>query len=151
MNTLRLIALITAFAAVVPGKTRTDIPLAPLPAKVLTAKKIFVVNVCQDDLAYDAVYAALKNWGRFEMVDSAEASDLIFEVGTVIYPTRVHVNNRAVLDEQILLTILDSASKGPLWSTGERCRFAIRAKNREKETIDTAERLVNGLKARITP
>ncbi len=148
MNTLRLLALLAVCPAIVFAKTRTDIPLAPMPAKVLAAKTVFLVNVCQDDLAYDSVYAAIRAWGRFQLVDSADAADLIVEVSTVNYATGVRIKNRPVPVEEIVLTILDGASKGPLWSTAERCRFAVRAKNREKETIDAAERLVGSLKAR---
>jgi 5-formyltetrahydrofolate cyclo-ligase len=48
-----------------------------------------------------------------------------------------------------VLTIFDPTSKEALWSTVEHRRLARREKNREKETINAAQKLVNNLKARL--
>lgn len=155
MTKFRLIALVAASAAVlVPpelaAKSRADIPLAPIPAKVLSAKKLFLLNAAVDTLAYDSVYAAVKDWQRFEIVDSASAADLLMVVTTVTWGRPVRVNGRHVLDEQIILTIQDANSRDTLWSAAERRRFALREKNQDKETIDAAERLVASLKLRMS-
>jgi hypothetical protein len=55
-------------------KGRKNIPLAPLPAnltRVVAAKKVFLVHGGGNDLAYDALYSAVKEWARYEIVDTS--------------------------------------------------------------------------------
>jgi hypothetical protein len=161
-----LIALAT-FLAVLPQtalaeKSRKNVPLAPLPAKVITAKKVFLSNGGGSDLAYDALYAAFKEWSRFQIVDSWSDADVIIEIryvtedhGTRVWSTTdsstgaTDIHSRRIVDPQLVLAIFDSKSKEALWSTVEHRRLARLGKNREKETINAAERLVNNLKARL--
>jgi hypothetical protein len=49
---------------VVAGKSRKDIPTAPLPSIVVNAKKVFLPNGGGSDLAYDAFYSEMKKWGK---------------------------------------------------------------------------------------
>jgi hypothetical protein len=55
-----------------------------------------------------------------------------------------------MVDPQLVLTIYDAKSKQSLWATVDHRRLARREKNREKETINSAERLVQELKARAS-
>ena len=84
-------------------------PLAVI-AKVTAAKKIFVSNAGADtyfvhdipggaNVTYNEFYAALKQWGYFELVDSATQADLIFQIqGTEQLPD-VENDGRGVLDK----------------------------------------------------
>jgi hypothetical protein len=152
MFTFRLLVLLTACSFATNAKSRTDIPLAPLPAKIAGAHKVFIVNG-GDDLAYDSVYAAFKQWSRYTIVDSAAGADIAIEVRLVVtdLPRRhsVHVNGRELPDPPLMLVISDAASREQLWSSLERRGRAIKQKNRDKQTIDAAERLVANLKARM--
>jgi hypothetical protein len=143
-------------------KSRKDVPLAPLPAKVLSARKVFLVNGGGNDLAYDALYSAVKEWAQYEIVDSSSKADIIIEIryvtedhGTRVWSTTnasngaTDVHSRRIVDPQLQLTIFDPASKEALWSTVEHRRLARLGKNREKETINAAQRLVDNLKARV--
>jgi hypothetical protein len=143
-------------------KSRKNVPLAPLPAKVITAKKVFLSNGGGSDLAYDALYAAFKEWSRFQIVDSWSDADVIIEIryvtedhGTRVWSTTdsstgaTNIHSRRIVDPQLVLAIFDSKSKEALWSTVEHRRLARLGKNREKETIKAAERLVNNLKSRL--
>jgi hypothetical protein len=49
---------------------------APLPVKVLTAKKIFIENHGSAVVA-DQAYSELTKWGRFEIVDSSDKADIV--------------------------------------------------------------------------
>jgi hypothetical protein len=53
-------------------KNRKDVPVAPLPAVIASAKKIFLSNGGGSNLAYDAFYASLKEWGKYEIVSFKE-------------------------------------------------------------------------------
>jgi hypothetical protein len=66
------------------------------------------------------------------------------------YDGTTQVHSRQIVDPQLVLTIYDAKSKNSLWSTIDHRRFERREKNREKETIISAERLVDELKARVS-
>jgi hypothetical protein len=116
-----------------PSKSRKDVPLAPLPAKVVAAKKVFLANGGGSDLAYDALYAAVKEWPRFEIVDASVSADIIIEIryvtedhGTRVWSTTnastgaTNVHSRQIVDPQLVLTIFDPDRKrvyGPRWNT----------------------------------
>jgi hypothetical protein len=161
MRILRVLAILLV-ATCALAKQRKDVPLAPLPAKVVAARTVFLTNAGGSDLAFDAFYSKMKSWGRFEIVDTPEKADLIFELSymTVRGGTRVwsstntydgstQVHSAAITDPQVLLTIFDGENHAALWSTVEHRRLARLQRNREKETINAAERIVSKLKTRL--
>lgn len=163
---LRTIACLVAFAfccaSLSPAKSRKDVPIAPLPAKVLHAKKIFITNGGGNDLAYDAFYAAVKDWGHYQIVDTPADAEVVFDLryvtqdngvkvwsSTSTYDGTTQVHSRHMTDPQLILTIVDGSSKDPLWSTVEHRRLARLERNREKETVNAAQKLVDNLKLRL--
>lgn len=105
----------------------------------------------------------MKAWGKYQIVGSPNDADLIVELayrvvdkGTRIwsstntYTGATQVHSREVTDPQLVLTIYDAKTKNSLWLTIDHRRLAMREKNREKETINSAERLVDELKTRAT-
>lgn len=163
---MRRTALILCLVALVPtllAKTRKDVPAAPLPAEIVSAQKIFLSNGGGSDLAYDAFYAAIKKWGKYQIVGSPAEADLIVELSyqveslgtrvwsaTNTYNNTTQVYSRQVVDPKLLLTIYDAKSKNSLWSTIDHRQLARLEKNREKETINSAERLVEELRMRTS-
>lgn len=149
------------FAA--PAKNRKDIPPAPLPAIIVNAQKVFLTNGGGSDLAYDAFYSQMKQWGKYQIVGAPDDADLIVELAyrvehggtrvwssTNTYDNTTQVHSAQIVDPQLVLTIYDAKSKNSLWSTVDHRRLARRQKNREKETINSAERLVEELKTRVS-
>lgn len=139
-------------------------PPAPLPAVIGNAKKVFLTNGGGSELAYDAFYLEMKKRGRYEIVGSPDEADLIIELayrveqgGTRVwsstnsYNGTTHVHSAQITDPQVVLTIYDAKSKNSLWAAVDHRRLARREKNREKETINSAERLVDELKTRVNP
>jgi hypothetical protein len=154
-----LCIFVSAFA--IAGKNRKDIPPAPLPAVIVNARKVFLTNGGGSDLAYDAFYSQMKGWGKYQLVGSPDEADLIIELayrvehgGTRVwsstnsYDGTTQVHSAQIVDPQLVLMIYDAKSKNSLWSTIDHRRLAHRQKNREKETINSAERLVEELKSR---
>ena len=150
------------FASVAPGKNRQDVPSAPLPAIVINASKIFLTNGGGSNLAYDSFYSEMRQWGRYEIVGSPQEADLIVELayrveqnGTRIWSSTnpyygtTQVHSAQIEDPQLALTIYDAKTKTSLWSEVDHRRLARREKNREKETINSAARLVQDLKTRV--
>jgi 5-formyltetrahydrofolate cyclo-ligase len=147
----------------VAGKHRKDVPIAPLPAVIVNAQKVFLTNGGGNDLAYDAFYEEMKTWNKYQIVGSPDQADLIIELayrvehgGTHVwsssnsYDGTTQVHSRQIVDPQLVLTIYDAKSKNSLWSTIDHRRLARREKNREKETINSAGRLVDDLKTRVS-
>jgi hypothetical protein len=162
MRKLAAVLLLVIAIRPVWGKRRKDVAPAPLPTVVANAKKIFLSNGGGSNLAYDSFYGAMKNWGKYEIVGSPDEADIIVELayrvehgGTRIWSSTNTYNNTAdihsaqIVDPQLVLTIYDAKSKQSLWAAIDHRRLARMQKNREKETIKSAERLVDELKNRI--
>lgn len=167
---MRRLAVVLAVGAILlsPGlahakKQKKDVPVAPLPGVIANAKKIFMSNGGGSNLAYDAFYSDMKNWGKYEIVGSPEGADLIVELSyrvedkgtrvwssTNTYNNTTQVHSAEVVDPQLILTIYDAKTKNSLWSETDHRRLARREKNREKETVNSAQRLVDDLKTRVT-
>jgi hypothetical protein len=146
------VALAIAWMAV-PGLRAQDqkvsIP-APLPAQIYTAKKVFVSNAGDEtlaeysrgpDRAYNQLYAALKGWGRYELVAMPGDAELVFEIsftsrylgeavsgGGKDFP----VSNRNYRDSQLRLKIVDLKTHVLLWTYIEHVQSAILQGNRDK-------------------
>ncbi len=144
------------------ARHRKDIPPAPLPAIIVNAKKIFLTNGGGSDLAYDTFYSEMRKWGKYQIVGSPDEADLIVELSysvehdgtrvwsaTNTYTKTTQVFSAQIVDQKLILTIYDAKSKAVLWSTIDHLKLARREKNREKETINSAERLVDKLKTRV--
>lgn len=161
-RTTVLLCLFTALT-LAPAKTRKDIPTAPLPAVIVNATKVFLVNGGGSNLAFDAFFSAIKTWNKYEIVGDPGSADLIFELayrvenaGTRVWSTSntgdgtTQVHSRRIIDPQLTLTIFDGKTKNSLWADVDHRRLARREKNREKEMINSAERLAADLKTRAT-
>ena len=163
MPRLAVAMLLFFLVSALPAKTRKDIPPAPLPTAVVNAHKVFLSIRGGSDLAFDAFYQGIKNWGKYQIVGSPAEAELIVELsyeevhgGTRVWSTTNTYNNTTqvhsaqVIDPQLILTIYDASTKNSLWSTIDHRRLARLEKNREKEMINSAERLVEELRSRIS-
>ena len=70
---------------------------APVPPLILAAKKVFIANGGGDeslfdmpqysggpDRLYNEFYAAMKSWGRYELVSTPGEADLVFEIRLIM-------------------------------------------------------------------
>jgi len=159
-NAALILFLLLSFSSL--AKSKKDIPIAPLPAAIVNAKKVFLTNGGGSSLAYDAFYSEMKQWGKYEIVGSPDDADLIVELSyhvdhngtdvwsaTNYYTGKTQVYSSENIDPQLALKIYDAKSKSALWSAIDHRQLARREKNREKEIIKSAERLVDQLKTRV--
>lgn len=161
---MRKLIFALGFLLLIPAlgaRTRKDVPSAPLPDVIVNAHRIFLSNGGGSDLAYDAFYSAMKNWGKYQIVGSPDDAELIVELSyqvedmgtrvwssTNTYNGTTQVHSRQLIDPKLILTIYDAHTKNSLWSTVDHRRLARLEKNREKEMINSAERLVEELRSR---
>jgi hypothetical protein len=121
---------------------------APIPAPILTAKKVFIANGGGDesgfetesysggsDRAYNEFYAAMKSWGRYELVASPGDADLVFEIRLIVFHLqRAHglSEDTTASDPQFRLVIREAKSHETLWGLTEHAQVAILQSNRDK-------------------
>lgn len=123
---------------------------APIPAQISAAKKVFVANAGADDpsteeplfaggpdRAYNQFYAAMKTWGKYELVSSPAEADLLFDIRFMAPPMAQPVfkgdsMGAAAFDPQLRLEIRDPKSNAILWGFTEHLQWAILKGNRDK-------------------
>lgn len=84
---------------------------------------------------YDEFYAAMKSWGRYELVGAPHEADLVFEVRLTVMRLQgepgMHVTY-PWYDYQFHLTIRDVVTHETLWGLTEHAQTAILQGNRDK-------------------
>src|ERR1700731_3064569 len=101
MNTTQFVArlalpLTMLFPCIVEAQSAlTAAPLAPVPAELLSARKIFVSNAGADSglfphpfsgdpsRGYNALFADLQGLGQYQLVSSPSQADLVLELQLV--------------------------------------------------------------------
>jgi hypothetical protein len=138
---------------------------APLPAQILTARKVFVSNAGGDTLgdysggpnrAYDQLYAAVKGWRRYELVAAPADAELVFEISFAIPLVGENVtgggsgltpvSSRPVKDPQFRLSIRDLKTHVLLWTFTEHVQSALLQGNRDKNFDLAMAALVNDIR-----
>jgi hypothetical protein len=120
--------LLTLLPLACARETPPSPPPAPpdVVARVTAAKTIFLSNAGANDsfgyeitggpnVSYNELYASLKQWGYFQLVDSPSHADLIFQIrGTELLPNLENTFSAHVIAKQhapkLELTILDPHS-----------------------------------------
>jgi hypothetical protein len=167
MRRLIVISALAIFATLLPAQSRRNIPSAPAPAVLSSAHKVFLANGGGNDLAFDAFYSGMKKWGQYQIVDSIDDAELVVQVTSVIQPvdwdtwsnvsksdvafTKSDTTYRAVPSLiQLRLSVIDARRNLPVWATVDFVKPAMLEGNIQKETILSADRLVDSLKSRVT-
>jgi hypothetical protein len=121
--------LLTLLPLACARETSSPSPQPPPPgvvSRVTAAKTIFLSNAGANDsfgyeitggpnVTYNELYASLKQWGYFQLVDSPSHADLIFQIrGTELLPNLENTFSAHVIAKQhapkLELTILDPHS-----------------------------------------
>jgi len=136
-----------------------DIPQAPVPAQILSAKRVFIaysgaenlnlplmtVFSGKSDRVYNEFYALMKEWGRYELASSPADADLVFEIGQEFTGLRAPEVGRVRLD------IRDPRSNVLLWSLHEYVQAAIFQGHRDKNLDKAMAVIVDGVKDLAAP
>jgi hypothetical protein len=114
-------------SSVLTAQEKTAAGPAPVPSTILTAKKAFISNAGLDGLAfeafrkvgdvdqpYNAFYAAMNSWAKYELVSAPSEADLVFEIRfTAPFVGEDHVPRNT---PQLNLTIYDARTRFVLWT-----------------------------------
>ncbi|HKF22076.1 MAG TPA: hypothetical protein VKE93_10930 [Candidatus Angelobacter sp.] len=135
-----------------------QVPTAPVPSPILRAKKVFISNLGSDllslelfrrlgepDRPYNQFYAAVKDWGRYDLVSSPADADLIIEI-QVTFPVISCGRLETCQLRQAQLTILDPKTHFTLWSLVESVEGGRNLKSFEKGVNQGMDSLMADLK-----
>lgn len=129
MNTRNLACLLVLFVLVLSQPTLAE--KIPLPERIVTAKKLFLVNDgCRNKL-FEKFYAEVTKDGFFDVVQSPEEADLI--------ATLAHKNVEflSLTNGDVFLTMADPKTRDQIWTDAENGHYS------------SGEKMVKNLKKRI--
>jgi hypothetical protein len=130
---------------------------APMPTAIQTAKRVFLGNAGVDgnsipafrmggdvNQPYNWFYAAMKNWGRYELVGSPADADLVFEISFAA--PLVGTEKLLTSAPYLRLEILDAKTHFLLWAIVEPIDGAYRKTTWDKNFNTGVTNLVGDLK-----
>jgi hypothetical protein len=137
-------------------------PAAPVPSQIPAARKVFISNAGGEsfetvfpqtvfsggpDRPYNQCYAAMKEWGRYELVSTPAEADLVLEVSWALTDTGL----RLPVLGQLRLIVIDPKTHITLWNFTEYVRGAMLLGNRDKNFDQTMTTIVNRMKVLANP
>jgi hypothetical protein len=130
---------------------------APVPPQIAAARRMFISNaggasfenVISEivfsggaDRPYNQCYAALKAWGRYELVPSPGDADIVVEVSWVLSDTGL----RLPVLGQLRLVLIDPKTHVTLWNLTDYVRGAVLLGNRDKNFDQAMTTIINRMK-----
>jgi hypothetical protein len=159
-RTLESLAIAVFLTTSVWAQQPQEAPTAPVPAQIGSAKKVFISNAGEESFfhqpkevtysggpnrAYNEFYAAVKSWGRYEVVSAPGDADLVFEIGfTEKYEGSMFV-------AQFKLIFIDPKTHVALWTIYEYVEPAGMTKNRVKNYEVAMTALLEDFKSTVAP
>jgi hypothetical protein len=144
-----LSCVLAAFAGGASAQSSSAaVPAGPVPVQIASDKRVFVSNMGTyvilpsdkdqlEDRPYNEFYAALKAWGRYQLVDTPGDADLVFEIGFIVPPGS---------EPQLRLRIVDAKTHFRLWTIFDPVRVTVRTAKWDKNFAEGITNLVNDLK-----
>jgi hypothetical protein len=128
-------------------------PTAPLPAQIIAAKKVFISNGGEDTwldfdpkhnptYTYNEFYAAMKTWGKYQLVSSPAEADVVFEIRLALRETGVPRGS----GPELRLLILDPKTHVALWPLNQWAKGANRDATARKNFDEAMNALVESMK-----
>ena len=148
----RFVLILLAFAGVFGARPalaeaqQSGAAPAPIPAQILTGRKVFISNggidvvvlslfkdLATPDQAYNELYAAMKGWGRYEIVGSPADADLVLEIRFT--SLLIYSGNVFTYVPQLELAIFDAKTHFRLWTLTENVEAANRKPTWERNFL----------------
>jgi|HubBroStandDraft_5_1064220.scaffolds.fasta_scaffold62998_2 hypothetical protein len=160
LRILKSMVLLAVVAIPAWAQQPQDSAVAPIPAQIGSAKKVFVSNAGAESVyrlpkdamysggpnrTYNQFYGALKSWGRFELVSAPADADLVFTIGFS------DKNEGATFVSEFKLVVLDPKTHVALWTFTQYADPAGMAKNREKNYDLAMTALIEDLRGIVAP
>jgi hypothetical protein len=147
-----------------PAYAADQVKPAPIPAQILAAKRIFIANAGGDqmapddpifsggpDRAYNQFYAAMKDWGRFEIVGSPAEADLLIEVRQEVLMIVLGGKAGSSATPTFGLKIRDAKTNALLWGFHVHGVFGLGQGNSDRNFDQAVDRLAMDLRMLVAP
>ncbi len=154
-------AVVLASIPASQAQQATGAPTAPVPVQIISGKKVFISNAGVDGMAltavtkagdpqqpYDELYAAMKAWGRYNLVGAPADADLVMEIRFTAPLT--DCGKVASYGALLNLAILDAKTHFTLWTLTEPVEGAFREATWKKNFSQGISNLVEDLKKLTT-
>lgn len=156
-----IIVMFLALSLAIAQQSTKPPVAAPVPSQISAAQKVFISNAGGEsfenvidatvfnggpDRPYNEFYAALKDWGRYELVSSPADADLILEVSWQLTDTGL----RLPVLGQLRVVAIDPKTHVTLWNLTQYVRGAILLGNRDKNFDLAMTTIVNRLRTLST-
>jgi hypothetical protein len=155
-----LISLLLVAVASFAQQPSVAAELAPVPPSLLTARKVFISNAGYDvisretfqraqqpDRPYNDLYAAIKKWGKYDLVSTPAESDLVFEIRFGF--SVVRYENPVNYAPELHLAIFDTKTHFLLWTITEPVNGAWRKTTWNRNFDSGMTALMEELKALV--
>lgn len=163
-----MLSVVAAIAALpgsaFAGEQMKGVPAAPVPAQILAAKRVFIANAGGDqmsedepifsggpDRAYNQFYAAMKSWGRFEIVGSPADADLLIEVKEEVLTVVLRGGAGGSATPMFGLRIRDAKTLALLWGFQVHSKFGLGQGSSDKNFDQAVDRLVTDMRMLVEP
>ncbi len=138
---------------------------APVPAGIQAAKSVFLSNAGADsglfphpfsggaDRAYNQFYTAMRSWGRYQIVNSPDAADLVLELRLFAPSGPTNANKQLGASDplpMLRLAVLDAKTHFVLWAVTESVDPAVVQKTHDQNFDHALNALVSDLKAVVS-
>ena len=135
-NRLLAMMVLLAGGSVACAQQTPTAPVAPIPAQIITARKVFIANGGVDATSltafrrakeprepYNQFYIAMKRWGRYEVVGAPGEADLVLQL-SFSAPISDCVKSTSY-QPQLTLLIFDTQTHFRLWTFTEPVQGAF--------------------------
>jgi hypothetical protein len=149
-----VLAALLSIPLLAADKPNETVPPAPIPSQILNAKNVFISNAggnlhtlpayimshtASPNGLYDQFYAAIKSWGKYELVSTPAEADLVLEIS-------LYARDYSG-DPQFELKVLDPKTRVILWAFVETVPAGSgREASRQKAWDAALDKLVNDFK-----
>jgi len=136
------------------------VPQAPIPSQILEAKKIFIANAGEDEMvelqprfsggsdrAYNQFYAAMKSWGRYQIVSAPAEADLLLETEVSVMAVEPSGKSGDSYTPLFRLKIRDPKTNAILWGFNVHAQFGLGQGASDKVFDQAVNRLVADVQA----
>jgi hypothetical protein len=158
------LAVLLLPVSILTAQQSKPVPAAPVPAQILAAKKVFIANAGGDEMtgddqrfsgtperAYNEFYAAMKSWGRFEIVNSPSDADLLLEIRQYVSAVTPTGRGSSSFIPQFQLKIRDAKSNALLWGFNVHSHFGIGQADSDRNFSSAVGRLATELRILVAP
>jgi hypothetical protein len=134
-------------------------PEALARQRLLSAHTLYLAKSTQDanfpaspDDAYNLVLANLRNWGRFQIVDSVAQADLVLQLRDAVKTSVVDdappntAGPTVYYLASFQLTVADPSTLSPIWTVNSGIPTSIKHKTQSQLLTASAQNLVSQLK-----